>query len=167
MENIILIGMPGCGKSTVGVVLAKMLGLKFTDSDLLIQDRYKKLLSELISEYGSEGFKSVENEVNSSIELSGEILATGGSAVYGEEAMEHLKKEGTVVYLKLSYEEIKSRLGDLSRRGVVMKEGYTLRDVYDERVPLYEKYADVTVDCEGLSLREVAEKIADIYLGSR
>lgn len=161
MKNIILIGMPGVGKSTVGVVLAKKLGYRFVDSDLVIQDKYGKLLHELIEENGVEGFWKIENDVNASLEMDKSVIATGGSAIYGEEAMEHLREIGTVVYLKLPLEEIADRLGDLNARGVTLREGQTLSDLYDERVPLYEKYAHVTVDCQGKQLRDVAGLVAE------
>ena len=147
MNNIVLIGMPGCGKSTLGVVLAKRRGYRFVDSDLVIQERTGKLLHELIEEYGTEGFLDIENRINSSLDLQNSVIATGGSAIYGKEAMEHLKKIGCVVYLKLPYESIAERLGDLNERGVALKEGQTLLDLYKERTPLYEKYADIIVEC--------------------
>ena len=159
MKNVILIGMPGAGKSTIGVVLAKNLGYKFVDSDLVIQETEGKLLHEIISEVGDDGFREVENRVNASMEITNTVLATGGSAVYGKEAMEHLKKIGSVVYLKQSYEEIKHRLGDLSKRGVSIKKGQTLKDLYDERVPLYEKYADIEIDCSNKQLRDIVKEI--------
>lgn len=159
-KNITLIGMPGAGKSTVGIVLAKILGMEFLDSDLLIQKREKKLLWQIIEEQGLDGFNQVEEEVNSSIEVEHTIIATGGSAVYSEKAMRHLKEIGMVVYLKVSCEELKKRLGDLKNRGVSMKEGQTLEDLYEERRPLYEKYADITVDLEKTDIRQAAEMIA-------
>lgn len=155
-RNIVLIGMPGAGKSTVGVVLAKRLGYGFIDSDLAIQARYGKLLHELISENGVEGFWKIEEEVNSTLCVNRCVIATGGSAVYGPLAMEKLKENGTVVYLKLSLEEIADRLGDLNARGVTLQPGQTLKDLYEERVPLYEKYADIVVDCNELMLKDVA-----------
>ena len=154
-QNVILIGMPGSGKSTVGVVLAKNMGYHFIDSDILIQDQYGKLLHEIIEERGIEGFWKVENDVNASVQEERCVLATGGSAVYGAEAMEHLQKIGTVVYLQLSFESIKERLGDLNKRGVTVKEGQTLKDLYEERIPLYERYAHLTIDCEKASIREI------------
>ena len=159
MRNIILIGMPGCGKSTVGVVLAKALGMDFIDSDLVIQKVTGKRLSQIIDESGDAGFRDVENRVNADLQAENSIIATGGSVIYGEDAMRHLKEIGTVVYLKLSYEGIEERLGDLHARGVTIKPGWTLQDLYNERTPLYEKWADVTVHCDGLRLREVVAEI--------
>lgn len=147
--NITLIGMPASGKSTVGVLLAKRLGLSFVDTDILIQEQEKRLLKDIIAEEGLEGFMEVENQVNRDIQVENAVIAPGGSVVYGREAMEHLKAISTVVYLKLEYEELEKRLGNLKDRGVVLKDGMTLRDLYAERIPLYEKYADITVDEEG------------------
>ena len=113
MNNVVLIGMPGVGKSTLGVVLAKELGYEFVDADLLIQKREKRLLKDIIAEEGVEGFLKIENDVNASIQTDKTVIATGGSVIYGAEAMEHLKEIGTVVYLKLDYETLDSRLGSL------------------------------------------------------
>lgn len=159
MNNLILIGMPGAGKSTVGVVLAKKMGYRFLDSDLLIQEQTGKLLYQLIEELGEAGFLMLENEVNASIETERAVIATGGSAVYGKEAMEHFGTIGKRIYLKLSYEQLAERLGDLQERGVVMKEGMTLTDLYKERAPLYKTYADVVIDCENKSIRAIVEEI--------
>ena len=158
-DNLVFIGMPGAGKSTVGVVLAKMMGYHFVDSDLVIQEKTGKLLFELLDLYGLEGFRKLENDINASLEEKHAIIATGGSAVYGTEAMEHLSGIGIVVYLKLSCEEIADRLGDLHERGVAIQPGQTLESLYEERIPLYEKYADVTVECDGKSLRKVAQEV--------
>lgn len=158
-DNIILIGMPGAGKSTVGVVLAKKLGYAFVDSDLVIQSREGRLLHEIISEQGVEGFWKVEEAVNASIDTHRTVIATGGSAVYGGRAMEHFKQIGVVVYLKLSCDAIADRLGDLNERGVTLRDGQGLNDLYAERVPLYEKYADFTIECEELSIREIVEQM--------
>lgn len=160
-NNIVLIGMPGAGKSTVGVVLAKRLGMSFVDSDLVIQEKYGKLLHELIEEHGVEGFWKIENDVNAALDYKNSIIATGGSAIYGEEAMEHLGTIGTVVYLALPYEEIEERLGDLNARGVTLKPGQDLKSLYEERKPLYEKYAHITIECQGKMLREIVGEIAD------
>ena len=161
MNNIILIGMPGCGKSTVGVVLAKAANLDFIDSDLVIQKQMGAKLSELLDAHGDEGFRAIENRINAELAADNSVIATGGSVVYGEDAMHHLKDIGTMVYLKLSYEAIEDRLGDLHARGVTIQPGWTLRDLYNERVPLYEKWADLTVDCEDMKLREVVQYIMD------
>lgn len=163
MENIILIGMPGCGKSTVGVILAKIMGYRFLDSDLLIQEKENKLLSEIIACEGLNGFNRIENRVNASIDVNRSVIATGGSVVYGKDAMEHFKKIGIIVYIRLPYEEIANRLGDLTKRGVSIKEGQTLLDLYNERVPLYEKYADIIVDENGMTIPETALTIKTEY----
>jgi shikimate kinase len=158
-DNITLIGMPGVGKSTVGVVLAKVLGYRFIDSDLEIQEQTGRLLHELITEYGDDGFLEIENRVNAGLQVKHAVIATGGSAVYCADAMKHLREISTVVYLKLSYEQLVERLGDLKKRGVVLKPGQTLKDLVDVRTPLYEKYAHIPVDEEDLDIRGVVEKI--------
>lgn len=148
-SNITLIGMPASGKSTVGVLLAKRLGYSFVDVDIVIQEKTGKLLKEIIEEQGTEGFLKVEERINSELEVKHSVIAPGGSVIYGERAMEHLKEISTVVYLKLSYRDVKLRLGNLKDRGVALKDGMSLKDLYNERVPLYEKYADITVDESG------------------
>ena len=158
--------MPGAGKSTVGFVLAKVVGHKFVDSDLVIQETTGKLLHELITEHGMEGFLEIENKINAELDITKAIIATGGSVIYGDEAMEHLKEIGLVVYLKLSLESIAERLGDLKQRGVALKEGWGLKELYEERVPLYEKYAELVIDCEQKSIRDITEEIADEYVKS-
>ena len=163
INNIILIGMPGVGKSSVGVILAKILGYRFLDCDLIIQEKEGKLLHEIIASEGLDGFIKVENKINASINCEKSIVATGGSAVYGEDAMAHFREIGTVVYLKCDYETIADRLGDLVARGVAMKEGQTLKDLYEERVPLYEKYADIIVDESGCSsVRETISRLLEM-----
>ena len=162
-NNIILIGMPGCGKSTVGVVLAKKLGYGFVDSDLLIQAREGRLLSQIIEEDGPERFNVIEEEVNASILADRCVIATGGSVIYGPKAMSHLKQIGTVVYLKLPLAEVAARLGDLNARGVSMRPGQNLEDLYRERAPLYESWADLTVDGSGRELRETVEEIDRLF----
>lgn len=160
-DNIVLIGMPGVGKSTVGVILAKMIGYQFTDADLLIQKQEGKLLHEIIGEKGTDGFIEIEERVNASIEASHTIIATGGSVVYGKKAMEHLSRIGTVVYLKVPYDTLEKRLEDIKGRGVVLKEGQTLRTLYDERTPLYEKYADIEISEDGLNVEQTVEKLLE------
>lgn len=161
-NNIILIGMPGAGKSTVGVVLAKVAGYKFVDSDIVIQEQEGKLLHQLITEQGIDGFLETENRINAGIHTSNAVIATGGSVIYGKEAMEHFKEIGTVVYLKLSLASIAERLGDLKERGVTLKEGQDLKGLYEERIPYYEKYADIVIDCEEKSIRQITEEIVTI-----
>lgn len=160
-DNIVLIGMPGVGKSTVGVILAKMIGYQFTDADLLIQKQEGKLLHEIIAEKGTDGFIEIEERVNASIEASRTIIATGGSVVYGKKAMEHLKQIGTIVYLKVPYDTLVKRLEDIKGRGVVLKEGQTLKTLYDERTPLYEKYADIEISEDGLNVEQTVEKLLE------
>lgn len=160
-SNIILIGMPGVGKSTIGVILAKLLGYQFLDADLLIQQQEKKLLKDIISERGTDGFIEIENRVNAGIVAEHTVIATGGSVVYGKEAMRHLKEIGTVVYLEVSYHTIKKRLADIKGRGVVLRENQSLLDLYEERTPLYEKYADVKVTEEHLNVEQTIERIVE------
>ena len=158
-QNVTLIGMPGVGKSTVGVVLAKILGYRFLDSDLEIQEQTGKLLHELITEHGDEGFLEIENRVNAGLAVDKTVIATGGSAVFGEDAMKHLQEISTVVYLRLPYKSLKKRLGDLKKRGVVLKPGQTLKDLYRERTVLYEKYADIVVDESDLNVEQTVEAV--------
>ncbi|GAA4653516.1 hypothetical protein GCM10023142_06540 [Anaerocolumna aminovalerica] len=159
MKNIILIGMPGAGKSTIGVILAKVLGFHFIDTDIVIQEQEKCLLKDIIESKGLEGFLKIENQVNCDIITEGSVIATGGSVIYGSQAMDHLREIGTVIYIKLSYETLKKRLGNIRQRGVVLKKGQNLKSLYEERCPLYEKYAHIIVDSEGLGTEELMEKI--------
>lgn len=158
-NNIILIGMPGVGKSTVGVVLAKLLGYRFIDTDLVIQEKEGRLLKEIIAAEGNEGFLEIEDRINAQLEADNSVIAPGGSVIYGENAMKHFKDIGTVVYLKASYETINERLSNLEGRGVVLKDGQTLKSLYDERCMLYEKYADVIVDEKGRDLADTARAV--------
>lgn len=162
MENIILIGMPAVGKSTVGVVVAKRLGYRFIDTDLLIQEKEGKLLREIIEEKGVEGFLEVEDRVNAAVNVKKTVVSPGGSVVYCENAMKHFKEIGTVVYLQASFETISKRLGNAKKRGVVLKEGQTLEMLYNERVKLFEKYADITVCEDGLRLEETIGKVLEV-----
>ena len=161
-SNITLVGMPASGKSTIGVLLAKRLGYSFVDVDIVIQEKTGQLLKEIIAERGTEGFLKVEESVNAELETERSVIAPGGSVIYGPKAMEHLHEISTVVYLKLSYEDVKQRLGDLKDRGVALKDGMTLLDLYNERVPLYEKYADVTIDETGKTLGACVDELRRI-----
>lgn len=158
-SNIVMIGMPAAGKSTIGVLLAKRLGYSFVDVDLVIQEKERKLLKEIIAEQGTEGFLKVEERINAELEVERSIIAPGGSVIYGEKAMEHLREIGTVVYLKISYEDLVARLGNLTDRGVALKDGMTLRDLYNERIPYYERYAEVTVDETGKNFGAVVDEL--------
>lgn len=162
MDNIVLIGMPGSGKSTVGVLLAKTLGYSFVDSDIVIQQAEGRKLFEIINEKGAEYFAELENRINSQLDVHKTVIATGGSVVYGKEAMEHLKQIGTVVYIDVPLSELESRITDLNTRGVVFKNGENFSELYKRRTPLYEKYADVTVVCGHESQNENAVKIASM-----
>lgn len=163
MKNIVLIGMPAVGKSTVGVVVAKRLGYEFVDTDLLIQKQEKRLLKEIIAQEGNDGFLAIENQVNRDLDVENAVIAPGGSIVYCEEAMEHCKKTGTVVYLKVSYETIDRRIQNAKSRGVVLKEGQTLKDLYEERVCLFEKYADYTICEDGLTIEETIGNVLKLF----
>ena len=157
MRNLILTGMPACGKSTLGVVLAKTLGMKFVDTDLLIQEVENCRLQEIIDERGMQEFLRIEEKVLSEIEAENSIISTGGSAVYSDKAMKHLGSIGDVVYIKLSLDEIERRLNNIKTRGIAMKPGETLADLYNMRVPLYEKYADVVVNESNINVEETVQ----------
>ena len=158
-KNLIFIGMPAVGKSTVGIVVAKRLGMRFIDTDLLIQEQEGKLLREIIAEKGEEGFLEIENQVNASVEAKNSVISPGGSVIYCKEAMKHFKKIGTVVYLKASYQTIKKRIKNPKKRGVVLKEGQSLRDLYYERVPYFEKYADITICEDGCRIEDTIKNV--------
>lgn len=160
MENLILIGMPSSGKSTAGVLLAKRIGYGFIDCDLLIQGEEGALLSDMIAKKGTEGFLKTEERVNAGLYASRCVVATGGSVCYLERAMQHLKSIGTVVYLKLSAEEVAKRIPSLEKRGVVMRGNIsTVEELALERAPLYEKYADITIECDGQTIDDTVARI--------
>lgn len=161
-KSVTLIGMPGAGKSTVGVLLAKSLLMDFTDTDLIIQRETGKSLCEIIEEEGTESFLETENRIILAQSFDGSVIATGGSAVYGKEAMEKLREISTVVYLSLPVEELEKRIKDIHTRGVAMKNGASLSELFAERRKLYEAYADFTVECKGLTAEECVEKIIEI-----
>ena len=158
-SNIILIGMPAAGKSTIGVLLAKSLLKSFIDTDLIIQSKCGCALCDIIERDGTDAFLKIENDVICSQEYTASVIATGGSAVYGEEAMSHLRSDGIIVYLDIPLDEIKKRIGNIKSRGVAMKNGTTLQDLYNERTPLYNKYADITINCQGKTAEETVEVI--------
>ena len=162
-KNIVLIGMPGVGKSSIGVVLAKVMGMAFIDSDIVIQQETGKTLKELIRDLGTDGFLRLEDRINAGIDAKNTVIATGGSAVFGENAMRRFKESGTVVYLAAEYDSLIGRFNDLDDRGVVHAEGQTLKDVFEERKKLYEHYADVTVwqNSPDLRINEVIDEIIE------
>ena len=162
MDNIILIGMPACGKSTLGVLLAKTLGMSFMDTDLLIQEQEGELLQSIIDRRGLDAFLDAEERVLSGVEANHSVIATGGSAVYSEKAMEHLRSIGKVVYIRLPLGEIKKRLRNIKTRGVAMNPGQSLEDLYNQRTPLYEKYADLVIDTAGRSLEESVSEFTEV-----
>lgn len=158
-NNIVLIGMPGVGKSTIGVILAKIIGYRFVDADIVIQEQEGRLLKDIIEQEGVDGFIRIENRVNRNLNIQNAVIATGGSAIYGTEAMDNYKATSTIVYLKLDYTTLDGRLNDIKGRGVVLKDGQTLKDIYDERTVMYEKYADIIVDEHGMNVEDTIEKI--------
>lgn len=162
-SNITLIGMPASGKSSVGVVLAKRLGKNFVDVDIVIQEKYGMKLKDIIEKYGDDAFRQIEEEVNASIDVQNSIISPGGSVIYGEKAMKHLSEISNIIYLELSYNAIKSRLGDLKERGVSLKAGQSLRGLYKERVPIYEKYAHITVNEMKKSINAIVDEICEKY----
>lgn len=160
-KNVVLIGMPAVGKSTVGVILAKLLGYSFVDTDLVIQKSEGKLLKHIIAEKGVDGFIETENRILSSLNCVNSVISTGGSVIYGADAMKNLSQNGIVIYLKLDYHKLKYRLHNIKNRGVVIKEGQSLSSLYRERVPLYEKYADIIIDENGCNIEKTVEKIME------
>lgn len=164
MRNVVLIGMPGAGKSTIGVILAKTLGFQFIDTDLMIQDQEKQLLKDIIQEKGLDTFIEIEERVNLDINTTDSVISPGGSVIYGENAMEHHRKHGVIIYIKLSYETISNRLGNIRKRGVVLKKDQDLKALFEERHPLYEKYADIVIDGEDKDVEMVMEEIQEAFL---
>jgi len=161
-DNITLVGMPGSGKSTIGVLLAKRLGYSFVDMDIVIQEQEQRLLKEIIEQDGLDGFLEIENRVNSRVRVTRSVIAPGGSVIYGKEAMEHLKSISEIVYLQLNCEELTGRLGDLKDRGVALRDGMTIEDLYNERVPLYEQYADIVIDETGKGPGDIVDRLREI-----
>ena len=163
--NITMIGMPSSGKSTVVVLLAKRLGFSFVDVDIVIQEKEGRLLKEIIADEGMDGFLKVEETINAGLDVKMSVIAPGGSVIYGEKAMKHLKEISEVVYLKMSYEEMEKRIGNVVDRGVALKPGFTLRDLYNERVPYYERYADIVIDEEGKTPGQTVDELRGIIEG--
>lgn len=159
MENIILVGMPACGKSITGVVLAKTMRMNFVDTDLLIQEREQRPLQEIIDMEGISYFKDVEETVLLELDVDNTVISTGGSAIYYPRAIEHLKKKGKLVYLKVSLNTVKQRLNNIRTRGVAMEKGDTIKDLYKRRVPLYETHADIIIEADDLEVEETVEQI--------
>lgn len=163
MANIILIGMPGCGKSTVGVILAKTLGIGFVDTDLIIQQRENRLLQNIIDTDGIDYFLNCEAEAVKSLSCDNCVIATGGSVVYREDAILHLKNNGRIVFLDVPLDEIKKRLNNISTRGIAAQKNDTIDDIYNERIALYNKYADITLSLDGSSVEQTVEKICKFF----
>ena len=163
--NITMIGMPSSGKSTVGVLLAKRLGFSFVDVDIVIQEKEGRLLKEIIADEGMDGFLKAEDRINAGLDVKMSVIAPGGSVIYGEKAMKHLKEISEVVYSKMSYEEMEKRIGNVVDRGVALKPGFTLRDLYNERVPYYERYADIVIDEEGKTPGQTVDELRGIIEG--
>ena len=158
-QNIILIGMAGAGKSTLGVLLAKALGMDFIDSDIIIQQIENRLLQEIIDHDGIDAFLKTEEEIVSSLDFQNTFIATGGSVVYSDKAMTALKENAVTIYLSLPYEEIKKRVTNIETRGIVLKKGNSLKDAFDERLPLYEKYADIILECQGKDIEACVTRL--------
>ncbi len=157
MNNIILIGMPGAGKSTLGISLAQKLKYNFIDSDILIQEKVGKSIPQIIKEKGMDNIIQLENEVNSNIKVKNSVIATGGSVIYGKKAMSNLKKIGKIIYLKQDFKTINKRIDNIEERGIILKKNQTLKDLYNERIPLYEKYADIIIEEGNLSIDETLQ----------
>lgn len=160
-SNVILIGMPGSGKSTCGVVAAKMLLKNFYDTDLLIQNIEEMSLQQILDQKGEDYFSKKEEEAICSLDLKGTVIATGGSVIYSDRAMAHLKSLGKIIYLHLDFDQMAKRISNLETRGVLLKNGETLLDMFNGRLPLYEKWADVTVECSQSTAEQTAAKIAE------
>jgi len=166
VKNIVIIGMPGAGKSTMGVILAKALGRPFIDTDLVIQEKTGMLLQEILDRQGTDAFTRIEQKAVLSLRAKNAVVATGGSVVFSRRAMEHLKKSGVIIYLEISFEEMEKRLQNITTRGIVLHEGESLREMYNWRAPLYQKYADITVACTDAAFEDCVEEVIRV-LGSR
>ncbi len=162
MNNIVLIGMPGAGKSTIGVILAKTMGMSFLDTDLVIQKQEGRLLQNTINENGMQKFIEIEEKTILNIHVHKHIIATGGSAVYSHTAMEHLKKNSLLIYLQLPYKQIVKRINNINTRGIAMEKGQSLLELYNKRIPLYEKYADMTIECHGKDIEQIIQVLCKL-----
>jgi len=159
MKNIILIGMPSAGKSTVGVVLAKTLGMNFIDTDIAIQENTGRILQEIINIDGIDAFLKIEESNILSLKCKNSVIATGGSVVFSDKSMNYLKKKGHIIYLRIGFEEIVRRLNNITTRGIVLAKSQSLLDIYNQRIPLYQKYADITIDCSDKDVEDIIENV--------
>lgn len=157
--NIVLVGMPGAGKSTIGVILAKATGKTFIDTDLIIQQRYNRLLQDIINDEGINNFLSKEESIVTALDVKNHVIATGGSVIYSNQAMDHLKRDSLIVYLQLRFDEIDDRIRNITSRGIVMDKDQTLIGLYNERLPLYERHADITINCSGKHIEDIVTEI--------
>ncbi|MEG0546894.1 MAG: shikimate kinase [Oscillospiraceae bacterium] len=162
MKNIVLIGMPACGKSTIGVILAKTLGFDFIDTDLIIQQREKRLLQDIIDNDGLQEFLDIECNSVLSLDVKNSIIATGGSVVFRECAMAHLKKNSTIIFIDVSIQTLKDRLNNIKTRGIAAKQTQTIDEIFNERMPLYKKYADFTLNLESKNIEEAVSMIISL-----
>ena len=162
MKNVILVGMPACGKSTIGVVLAKTMNKGFVDTDILIQQAESRTLQEIIDQEGNDYFHHVEERVLLDFDGEDYVVATGGSAIYFDRAMDKFKEKGVVVYIKVTLDTILERLNNIRSRGVTLEKGQTIADLYEQRIPLYQKHADVVIEADGLSVEVVVEKMIEL-----
>ncbi len=160
-QNIVLIGMPGAGKSTVGVLLAKTLGMSFVDTDLLIQEQKGRLLQTILDTDGVKRFLEIEAGIVRGLQVENSVIATGGSVVYHHDAVLHLKRNGLIYYLELKFNELRQRIHNMSSRGIVKEKDQQLIDIYNERIILYRKYADIIIDCSGATIEDVVTKIVN------
>lgn len=163
LNNIVLIGMPSSGKSTVGIILAKYLCMNFIDTDLIIQKNTGKALQKIIDEDGLERFLEIENKVMINLNCKNTIIATGGSSIFSASGINHLKANSIVVYLEISYPILVKRINNIQTRGIVMRADQNLKDLYDERSPLYEKYSDMKINCDLLTTQECVEKLIEYF----
>ena len=162
MKNVVLIGMPGCGKSTCGVLVAKALCMDFVDTDLLIQQKEKMPLQAIIDQKGEGCFEQAEESAVCGLSVSGAVIATGGSVVYSQKAMAHLKQNGFVVYLNVSFQTMLKRIADIKSRGILLKQGETLEAMFKSRGALYSQYADFVLDCDDKSIESTVSEIVNL-----